>query len=374
MLNKRPPTRDVRRETRRPVHHSLQMRCTPHGGSRFFYRSARGPVPLAPALPQGPSSADGVRRSGAYPPCRHDTDAAPRAMGLLRRLRVWWRRAALVVVVASAVAVVAWVVSRAAGCSARSEPAAGAAVESVTLGSGGGDPAARTLAAFEPLLLSPSEPASLAEAVPDRPASYNLGKEREAIEPTGRAAQDRGGSVDSLLVNMGGGGGAGAESLPSSGVSCPATGLCSARPNRLTPAHTASEADPAAFSVSPQLRRLFDAIRAVESGGPGDNDGGRALGPYQIHRAYWQDSGVPGRYEECARPEYAERVMLAYWQRYAAEALEREDLEVLARVHNGGPRGWRKETTVAYWRRVQARLRPADYAEALVRANMEVAA
>ncbi|MEL0099922.1 MAG: hypothetical protein VW907_10230, partial [Opitutae bacterium] len=48
---------------------------------------------------------------------------------------------------------------------------------------------------------------------------------------------------------------------------------------------------------------LINAIHQVETGGrlgaiKGDN--GRALGPLQIHRAYWIDSGVEGKYEDCA--------------------------------------------------------------------------
>lgn len=107
------------------------------------------------------------------------------------------------------------------------------------------------------------------------------------------------------------------------------------------------------------LRPLFDAIRQVESGG-NDNavgDGGRSIGPYQIQRAYWQDSRVPGRWEDCYRRAYAERVMLAYWRRYCPAALEARDWERLARVHNGGPTGHRKAATAGYWKKVQIKLK-----------------
>jgi hypothetical protein len=102
------------------------------------------------------------------------------------------------------------------------------------------------------------------------------------------------------------------------------------------------------------LVRLLAAIREVESGGPGDHDGGRALPPYEIHRDYWTDSLVPGRWEDCLREPYARRVVLAYMRRYEPAALARVDAETLARLHNGGPTWRAKPTTIAYWHKVRA--------------------
>ncbi len=110
------------------------------------------------------------------------------------------------------------------------------------------------------------------------------------------------------------------------------------------------------------LRPLFDSIREVESGGDATKvgDGGRSIGPYQIQWRYWKDSGVPGRYEQVRNPRYAERVMLAYWQRYCPESLARQDYQTLARVHNGGATGARKTATLPYWRKVLRELRERD--------------
>jgi|SRR5688572_18059453 len=110
------------------------------------------------------------------------------------------------------------------------------------------------------------------------------------------------------------------------------------------------------------VHALLDAIRLVESDGHPDGgrgatgDGGRAIGPFQIHRAYFLDARLAGRYEDCRDPDYARRVVLAYWRRWCPEALERRDFEVLARVHNGGPNGARKADTLRYWRKVEQRL------------------
>ena len=107
----------------------------------------------------------------------------------------------------------------------------------------------------------------------------------------------------------------------------------------------------------PAMDDLLRAIRIVESN---DNpaavgDGGKAIGCYQIWRVYWIDSGIPGTYQDCFNRAYSERVVLAYWERYATrKRLGREPtLEDLARIHNGGPNGFKKEATLEYWEKIQ---------------------
>lgn len=113
---------------------------------------------------------------------------------------------------------------------------------------------------------------------------------------------------------------------------------------------TANAAPPEAF---------WKALHHVETSGrlgpiPGDYVNGKpqALGPLQIHRAYWQDSGVPGRYSDCADLAYSRRVVTAYLRRYARNAWERGDAMTLARVHNGGPSGAKKRATLRYGQKV----------------------
>jgi hypothetical protein len=47
-------------------------------------------------------------------------------------------------------------------------------------------------------------------------------------------------------------------------------------------------------------------------------------------------------------------VATAYYKRYAPQAWERGDVVVLARIHQGGPRGHQKAATLAYSRKVLA--------------------
>ncbi len=103
---------------------------------------------------------------------------------------------------------------------------------------------------------------------------------------------------------------------------------------------------------------LLDAIRAVESGGDDSavGDDGRAIGPYQIHKAYWVDACAAdpslrsGTYADCFDAVYARRVVVAYLTRYGRGRTAEE----LAQIHNGGPRGHRKSATLEYAAKVRA--------------------
>ncbi len=118
------------------------------------------------------------------------------------------------------------------------------------------------------------------------------------------------------------------------------------------------------------LRKLLDAICEVESGcdssAVGDN--GKAIGAYQIWESYWIDAcnysrnddlSLDDGYESCLDKEYAEKVVLTYWERYANEKRlgRKPTLEDRARMHNGGPRavwakGKKKENLDLYWEKV----------------------
>ncbi len=117
-----------------------------------------------------------------------------------------------------------------------------------------------------------------------------------------------------------------------------------------------------------RLQKLFDAIRLVESGGNNSaiGDGGKALGPYQITRSYWQDAIRKGNVDWdfgtlVWEPKCSEQIMLWYWQLHCPEALDyfflTGNAEILTRIHNGGPTGLRKPQTLKYWHRVQAMMK-----------------
>ena len=102
---------------------------------------------------------------------------------------------------------------------------------------------------------------------------------------------------------------------------------------------------------------FWRALHIVETSGrtgPIVGDGGKALGPLQIHRGYHQDSRVAGDYSRVADLDYSKRVATAYLKRHAPTAWAAGDVETLARVHNGGPRGHLKPATKGYGVRVKA--------------------
>jgi len=112
-----------------------------------------------------------------------------------------------------------------------------------------------------------------------------------------------------------------------------------------------------------EIRPLLNALAVVESNNNdaavGDN--GRAIGRYQIWEIYWHDAvefcpSLKGEYKDVTQKEYAERVITAYLLRYAKDSVENKDYEKLARIHNGGPKGYKKKATLKYWDRVEEKL------------------
>ncbi len=105
---------------------------------------------------------------------------------------------------------------------------------------------------------------------------------------------------------------------------------------------------------------FWRALHQVETSGRhgailGDN--GKSLGPLQISRAYWKDARVGGSYEQVTDLAYARRVATAYFKRYAPAAWESGDVETLARIHNGGARGHKKQATLPYADKVRRAIR-----------------
>ncbi len=118
------------------------------------------------------------------------------------------------------------------------------------------------------------------------------------------------------------------------------------------------------------VAKLLAAILMVESSGnlnPPDGDGGLSIGPYQIKYVYWLDSETPGKWKDCKAQnstekeklrakDYSEKVILNYWKRYGSKFLKSmsiNDCEKLARIHNGGPVGYKKQSTTKYWNKVK---------------------
>ena len=111
------------------------------------------------------------------------------------------------------------------------------------------------------------------------------------------------------------------------------------------------------------IEQLLDAIARIEShcDPSAVGDGGRALGVYQIHRVYWEEDGteflgVDWPHRDAIDPRKARRIVKAYLLHYG----KGKSLLDMARIHNGGPHGHKKEATLCYARKILAdRSRPS---------------
>ena len=118
------------------------------------------------------------------------------------------------------------------------------------------------------------------------------------------------------------------------------------------------------FEQAMKLHKVLEAICQVESNCDSNaiGDAGDAIGPFQIHQAYWYDAIefsndlylTTGGYHDCFDYEYAYLIVLEYMNRYASDALNPVDAEKIARIHNGGPKGHKKQSTQKYWQKVKS--------------------
>ena len=107
------------------------------------------------------------------------------------------------------------------------------------------------------------------------------------------------------------------------------------------------------------LSNLISALIIVESSGNdlAIGDGGKAIGPLQIHRSVVVDvnrfTGSHYRHQDMTNRAQARAVCEAYLKHYGRGKTTEEQ----ARIWNGGPKGDQKTSTEAYWRKVQRNLK-----------------
>lgn len=109
--------------------------------------------------------------------------------------------------------------------------------------------------------------------------------------------------------------------------------------------------------------KLLDAIAVVESGNKADvvGDDGKSVGVYQIGKLYIDDVnaiyGTDYKYSDRTDPklsrEITSKYLTHYGKVYTRKTKKQTTVEVYARIHNGGPNGWRKQSTIKYWRKVR---------------------
>ena len=111
------------------------------------------------------------------------------------------------------------------------------------------------------------------------------------------------------------------------------------------------------------LAPLYAAIAQVES-----DRGATSANVYQLREIYVIDVNriisndqlpcIPFKPTD-GRSRYRSEIMMhIYWQHWGIHYQKKTGnpvtYEVLARIHNGGPLGWKKPETIAYWQKVKA--------------------
>ena len=123
---------------------------------------------------------------------------------------------------------------------------------------------------------------------------------------------------------------------------------------------------------------LMNAICQVESKGKANAKGDysrktkeyRAIGAFQLWKCYVNDvnnilknKGSKKRYTYNDRYDYRKSYEMVviylnhYGKVYEKKTGKKATYEVLSRIHNGGPNGYKKEATIKYWNKVNAKMK-----------------
>lgn len=111
---------------------------------------------------------------------------------------------------------------------------------------------------------------------------------------------------------------------------------------------------------------LLDAIEFVESNANPSavGDGGKSIGSFQITKAYVDDVNRiynkrythKDRHDRQKSRQMTILYLLHYGRLYERETKKEATYEILSRIHNGGPRGMYKDSTLPYWFKVKNRI------------------
>lgn len=109
--------------------------------------------------------------------------------------------------------------------------------------------------------------------------------------------------------------------------------------------------------------KLLDAIAAVESSNRATvvGDNGKSVGMYQLGKLYVDDVnsiyGTSYKYADRLNPVVSRKItakyLAHYGKVYTRKTGKEPTAEVYARIHNGGPSGYKKKATIKYWRKVR---------------------
>ena len=132
---------------------------------------------------------------------------------------------------------------------------------------------------------------------------------------------------------------------------------------------------PTVEAATYSLDDLLDAIEWVESKGEANavGDNGEAVGVYQIHKIYvddlnrfsdWFAYRAKYNYDDRWNRHKSRQMVSRYVWYYTTKIMPEltlsdcgmRELEAMARIHNGGPDGYKSPATKKYWLKVKARM------------------
>ena len=116
-------------------------------------------------------------------------------------------------------------------------------------------------------------------------------------------------------------------------------------------------------SISERVEALIPTLIQVESGGDWKaiGDKGKAFGGLQLWNIYVQDANrIAGTnyshndaFDQKKAIEITKIYLIHYGKRYERITGKIATYEILSRIHNGGPNGWKKDSTIKYWNKVR---------------------
>jgi len=118
--------------------------------------------------------------------------------------------------------------------------------------------------------------------------------------------------------------------------------------------------------ASVNMDTLLNALEIVESNGKKNaiGDNGKAKGILQIwdvvvqdvNRVYKTTYVHDDAFDPVKARDIAKKYLTFWGKRYNVNTGEEPTYEVLARIWNGGPKGYRKDATIKYWNKVKSYL------------------
>jgi hypothetical protein len=101
----------------------------------------------------------------------------------------------------------------------------------------------------------------------------------------------------------------------------------------------------------------YKAFGLLQARKPYLDDVNRIVGPHMMMKMWGKARLTIVDMKDKTKAVWVTKVYLVYYgKEYESDTGKRVTPEIYARIHNGGPEGWRKWTTISYWHKVKQRM------------------